>query len=180
MRSWPIAVSYMTAPEQADAPPRALPPPEARGELLRRFQASATAELSLARLRLVTASVALMASIAVLLSKVPVTIFLVALVGVLVSVAWIRQGLTARKRAARPSQYFLELYARGLAIGEGARVQWLPWGEVCDIDVDEERLDIVLKARAGEPVRLEPRYPGIAIHDLMATLRNAWRGATDS
>jgi hypothetical protein len=174
----------MTAPEPGESPAAdvsaPLPSAEARGQFLRRFEASASAELSLARLRLVTATVALMASVAVLLSKVPVTIFLVALVGVLISLAWIRQGLQARKRALRPSQFFLELCARGLLIGEGARVQWLPWGEVCDIAVDEERLDIVLKVRVGGPVRVEPRYPGIAIHDLMATLRNAWREATDS
>ena len=154
-------------------------PSEGRGALQRRFEASSSAELSLARLRLVTALVALMASLAVLLSKVPVPVFLVALVGTLVSVAWIRLGLVARKRATRPSAYFLELYASGLAIGDGPRVQWLPWSEVCDIDVDEERLDIVVCVRGREPVRLEPRYPGIAIHDLMATLRNAWRAAID-
>jgi hypothetical protein len=162
----------------AEASP--LPSPEARGELKRRFTASATAELSLARLRLVAAAVALMASVVVLASSVPLPVFLVALVGVLVSLAWIRQGYAARKRAQVPDAYFLELYATGLALGEGGRVQWLPWSEVCDIAVDEERLDIAVCVRGREALRVEPRYPGIAIHDLMATLRNAWREATDT
>ncbi len=64
-------------------------------------------------------------------------------------------------------------------MGEGRSVTWIPWCEVCDIDVDEERLDIVLTRSSGERLRLEPRYPGIAIHDLMHTLRNAWRETPD-
>jgi hypothetical protein len=32
----------------------------------------------------------------------------------------------------------------------------------------------------GEPIRLEPRYPGVAIGDLMDTLRNAWLAGRDT
>jgi hypothetical protein len=155
-------------------------PSPARGVLLSRFEVNARAERALARLRTTTAIVTLLAALGVLLSNVPVTAFIMAIVAALVSVFWLRQARAARKRAAEAPQYFLEVYAKGVRVGEGSQRVWLPWSEVCDIEVDEERLDIVLKKHEGAPLRVEPRYPGIAIHDLMDTLRNAWRGHPDS
>jgi hypothetical protein len=46
---------------------------------------------------------------------------------------------------------------------------------VQDVQVDEERLDVVVCRKYAAPVSIEPRYPGVEIHALMHTLRDALR-----
>ena len=45
--------------------------------------------------------------------------------------------------------------------------------DVVEIEVDEERLDVLVRLHAGPPLRIEPRYPGVEIHELVRTLNDA-------
>lgn len=150
------------------------------GPLLVRYDIDPRAELGLARLRTITAILALLGALAMLLGRVPVPVFIAALVAFLASAAWLSQARKARGRALNKAQFYLAVHARGIVLAEGAEPAWLPFRDISAIDIDEDRLDIVVERTTGAPVRLEPRYPGVAIHDLMHTLRNAWLAARDS
>jgi hypothetical protein len=144
------------------------------GELLVRYEVDPGAERGLSRLRTASAVVASLGAVAILLGRVPIPVFLAALLALLVSVFWLAQAQKAKARARTPASHFLAIHRAGLWLGEGREPTFLPFDSVTNIEVDEERLDIVLTRRDAPPFRLEPRYPGVAIHALMDTLRNAW------
>lgn len=155
-------------------------PAEARGALIARFTIDARGERGVARLRSAAALLALAGALALFLARVPVVVFMVAVLAAFISLAWLVQAKKARRRAHDPERHYLAVHARGLCVADGPSETWQPWDQVTEVDVDEERLDIVLSRRGLPPLRVEPRYPGVAIHDLMRTLRNAWRGSLDS
>lgn len=144
------------------------------GPVLRRFETDATDERMLARVRQVSAGVASLCAVLVLLSSVPFAIALVCVLALLVSLGWLASARAATRRAVTPELFSLTLYARGLYLSEGAKKTWLAWKDVQGIHVDEERLDIVLDTAGEQPFRIEPRYKGIEIHALMDTMRTAW------
>lgn len=149
------------------------------GPLRERFQIDPADELALARLRLVAAGLAAAAAIAMLLSALPFVMVLLAVLALLVSLGWWGRARRLSKRAKNPEEHYLALYERGLMSADGAQRVWVAWKEVTHIDVDEERLEIVVQRGTAEPIRLEPRFPGLEIHELMHRLRNAWRGDSD-
>ncbi len=149
------------------------------GTLIERFEVDPATERSVSRLRLVAAVLAGLGAIAMLLSALPFAILLIAVLALLVSAGWIAKSRSIEKRARMPQEHFLALHARGLLVREGASLTWVPWERVTHIDVDDERLDIVLERSEDDPLRLEPRYPGVEIYALMHRLRNAWRAPHD-
>jgi hypothetical protein len=154
--------------------------PDARGHQLARFEAERAAELSLARLRMTCAALAAVSSIAVLLGKVPVAVFLVGALGLALSLAWLVQARRSAQRARDPQANYLAVHAKGLLWSEPPRPPiWVAWSEVSGLEVDEERLDIVVSRKAAAPLHIEPRYPGVEIHELVRTLRNAWQSSGD-
>jgi hypothetical protein len=152
-----------------------------RGELLARFQVDPREERSFARIRLASALLGALGSAALLLGRLPVGVFMIGVLGLLVSLAWLRQARKAKVRAAQAGDHHLVVYKRGLLLAEGDTQTWLAWSDVRAVEVDEERLDIVLERSGGTvpPLRIEPRYPGVEIHELMRTLRNAWLSSSD-
>ncbi len=149
------------------------------GPLLERFEVDPGTERSVSRLRLVAAVLAGLGAIAMLLSELPFTMLLIAVLALLVSAGWIAKSRSIEKRARTPEEHFLALHKHGLLLREGAAITWVPWARITHIDVDDERLDIVLDWGEEAPLRLEPRYPGVEIYELMHRLRNAWRAAND-
>ncbi len=149
------------------------------GQQIARYEVDPTTERSVSNLRLAAAVLAGLGAVAMLLSTLPFAMLLIAVLGLLVSAGWIAKSRSLKKRALVPEQHFLALYERGLLLGECESQTWVPWAQVTHIDVDDERLDIVLEQGAKEPARLEPRYPGVEIYELMHRLRNAWRAAND-
>jgi hypothetical protein len=151
------------------------------GPLLVRYEVDPAAERGLALLRTV-AALAVIAAAALVVAgrRVPIPVFLAALLGLLMGPLWLVQARRARARAHEPERHFLAVHARGLWLCEGKEPTWIDFRDLSGVIVDEERLDILLVRRDGEPIRLEPRYPGVAIGDLMATLRNAWLAGRDT
>jgi hypothetical protein len=151
-----------------------------RGPLLVRFSAERGAEMAHARLRMVSAAVSALASICVLLGKVPVVVFLVALLGLILSLAWFAQARKSARRARDPGATYLALHARGLLWSQPPRAPiWVAWDEVSELEVDEERLDVRVSRKAAPPLHIEPCYPGVEIHELVHRLRNAWLSSSD-
>ncbi|MET0341060.1 MAG: hypothetical protein ABW252_08655 [Polyangiales bacterium] len=147
--------------------------PEARGPELARYEASPSELRALARVRMVSALVAFGGAVAMLLGELPVPVFLLALLGLVLSLAWLGQARRASRAARSAHRDALTVHARGLWLEEAARNVWCSWDDVTEIEVDEERLDVLVRLRAGPPLRIEPRYPGVEIHELVRTLNDA-------
>ncbi len=149
--------------------------------MLARFEAERGAELGLAWLRGLSAVAAFVGSLGLLLAKVPVAIFLIGALGLALSFAWLVQSRRSARRAQNPAETYLAVHARGLLWADPPKAPiWVSWTSVAGLEVDEERLDILVERKAAPPLHIEPRYPGVEIHELVRTLRNAWSHAHDS
>lgn len=144
------------------------------GPLRRRFEVAAADQRSVALVRAGSALLAGLGSIALLLADVPVPVFLAAVLGLLMSLVWLGQARRALRLSRSADAHHLSVYRDGFVLAESERVTRVPFGQVNGLELDEERLDIVVKLSTGESLRLEPRYPGVAIHDLVRSLQEAW------
>lgn len=158
---------------------QATEPPELKGALLARFEVDPQDERVVARVRAIAGVVAAAASLLLLLGDLPVPVFLVGVLGLFVSVLWLRNARRTAHRVPQANLYFLAVYQDGLLLSEGEHRVAIPWTQVQDVAVDEERLDVVVTRQDAPPLRIEPRYAGVEIHQLVRTLRNAWRGPGD-
>jgi len=149
------------------------------GPLRERFEIDPGDERAVARLRLLAAGLAALSAIAMLLSSLPFVMLLLAVLALLVALGWFSRAKSLAARAKNPEEHFLALHTRGFISAEGQKRMWVSWTEVTHIEVDEERLEIVVTREAEEPVRLEPRFPDLEIHELVRRLRNAWHTAND-
>jgi hypothetical protein len=147
------------------------------GPLAVRFAVSADDQRSVARVRLVSAGVSAVGAVLLLLSDLPIAVFLAALLALMMSLVWFGQARTAQRLAQSVERYHLSVYRDGFLLSEGKDVQCVRFRDVREIAVDEERLDIVVTRTEKEPLRIEPRYPGVEIHALVDTLLHAWREA---
>lgn len=153
---------------------------EDTGPLLVRYEVDPAAERGLALVRTL-AALAVIAAAALVVAgrRVPIPVFLAALLALLVGPLWLVQARRARARAQAPERHYLAVHERGLWLCEGGAPAWISFRELTGVICDEERLDILLLRGTAQPIRVEPRYPGVAIGDLMDTLRNAWLAGRD-
>ena len=125
------------------------------------------AERDVARLRLAGAITCGLgaASIAVLQ---PTRIgFAAVVLAALASLGWTVSFVRARRRRAVPTAYTLTLRDAGLELREGPRTAYIAWEEVRAVEVDEDRLVVLVSRRDGAPpLVLEPRYEGTSVYTL--------------
>jgi uncharacterized iron-regulated membrane protein len=143
------------------------------GPELARFEASPSDQRALAHLRTACAILAALGAITMMLGTMSVPVLMIALLGLLISVAWLAQARRLRRSAAAPEPGSLTVYGAGYALREHDRNDWVAWSDVEKIEVDEERLDIVVTKRDACRVRIEPRYAGVDLYELVHTLDNA-------
>jgi hypothetical protein len=151
--------------------------PPKLGPLLVRFAVTADDQRSVARVRLVSAGVSGVGAVLLLLADLPIAVFMAAVLALLMSLVWFGQARTAGRVARNVERYHLSVYRDGFLLSEGEHVQHVRFSDVREIALDEERLDIVVTRAAKEPLRVEPRYPGVEIHVLVRTLQQAWRSS---
>jgi hypothetical protein len=144
-----------------------------RGPELARFEGSPADQRALAYLRATCAVLASLASVAVLLGDVPIPVFLVALLGLLISLVWLAQARRFLRAAAAPERPCLVVYRAGFALSEPGRNDWVSFSDVRRFEVDEERVDILVTKENAPPLRIEPRYTGVDIYELVHTLDKA-------
>jgi len=149
-----------------------------RGQVVARYEVRAGDQRALAYLRAFCAVLALCGAIAMLLGALPLPLFMVAVLAVLLSVAWLAQSRRLAKAARATSRPSLTAYTHGLWIEEATGNEWLPWSDVMQIEVDEERLDVVITKREGARRRIEPRYGGVDLYELVHTLTQVWSRAS--
>lgn len=146
---------------------------EELGALLWKLEVAPGDQRFLAWVRGSCALMAAACAILVLLAKVPVPVFLAAVLGLLMALVWLRQAARAARSARAPEAHYLAAYQHGLVVREAQKVTRVLFVDVRAIEQDDDVLDIVLQLRNGTRLRIEPRYPGLAIHELVAKLQEA-------
>ncbi|AKF06863.1 hypothetical protein [Sandaracinus amylolyticus] len=106
-------------------------------------------------------------------------------VGLLFSVAglaacagWV--ALVGRSRRRARGTVSLRLEPDALRLADGATTIELPWSDVSDVAVDEDRLDVRITRRDGDPLRIEPMFRGASVYDLADAICAAWRASTSA
>jgi hypothetical protein len=112
-------------------------------------------------------------AVAVLFGDVPIPVFLIALLGLLISLAWLGQARRSWRAAANPERPRLVVYEAGFALSEPGRNDWVAFSDVKQLEVDEERVDILVTKQDASTLRVEPRYTGVDIYQLVHTLDQA-------
>jgi hypothetical protein len=137
------------------------------GQELARFEASASELRTFALVRGVCGVIALLASALTLLGSLPIPAFLIALLGVVISLVWLGQARKYWRSTAKPAQ--LVVYRAGFEVDQ----EFIPFTEVSHFEVDEDRLDVKVTLNSGDTRRIEPRYRGVDIYTLVRTLQDA-------
>ncbi len=148
------------------------------GPLLRRFEVTRADQRSVALVRGVAAGACGVCAVWVLLSRVPIPIFLAGLLGLLMSFAWLAQARRAARTASAPGAHHLSIHRDGVVVAEQNKLTRVRFADVYDIAVDEEHLEIAVTLNDRRCIRIEPRYPGVEIHDLVRTLQEALQQAS--
>lgn len=149
-----------------------------------RFEVGRADQRSVALVRSMAALLSGGCALLLLLSDVPIPVFMAALLGVLMSVVWWAQGRKASRIASAPQAHSLAIHEHGFLITDGPKLTCVRFADVARMEVDEERLEIVAVFRplaspypaadaSGGSLRIEPRYPGLAIHELVRRLQSA-------
>ncbi len=132
------------------------------------------AERSVALLRLVAAVVVAGAAIWLALLRPAGAVWICILGSLVASLAWLGMAAAARRRLRRAQDHRLVLDPEGLALVDGDRERRAPWEAVEAVEVDEDRLVVVVRVRGEDaPIVVEPRYGGLGVLDLDAAIRAA-------
>jgi hypothetical protein len=170
----------------SSSPPAGLEPiaPSELGSLRDRFEVGRADQRTVAVVRGVAALLSGACAVLLLLADLPIPVFMAAVLGVLMSLVWWAQGRRAARIARSPHAHSLAIYDHGFVIRDGAEQQVVRFADLASLAVDEERLDIVAVFKASSAaseaadgarnsLRIEPRYPGLAIHELVSRLQSA-------
>ncbi|NOY93299.1 MAG: hypothetical protein GXP55_19100 [Deltaproteobacteria bacterium] len=136
------------------------------------------AERSVSRLRLLAATLVGSSSLAILFGSPSTFGVVVGLLGLGASVGWVvafrRSGARVRERDC----YFLQLDDRGLRLARGGEPRELAWSEVRELQVDEERLVVVLQLRDGQTLDIPPIFRGYGLYEIEDLLKARLRAAS--
>jgi hypothetical protein len=135
-----------------------------------RFELDTSAVRAVGRLRLAAAIVVLIGSIWIVAMGPGLLGWTMVAVAWLSATFWIVAFRRSRREAAGPARHYLDLGDDGLRLAEGGEPRFVPWSEVTRVDVDEERLMVVVERQGAEPLRIEPVYRGAGVHDLAEAL----------
>ncbi len=143
----------------------------------RRLTLAVGAERAIARFRLASAIVVLPASLYVLVGPHPFPAKALAFLGVLASIGYVAAFFRARARVRGSDAFHLDLADDGMTLCLGGRSTFVAWSEIDDVDVDEERLIVLVRAHDGRSIDVPPVWEGIGLYDLAAMLRKCRDGA---
>jgi hypothetical protein len=109
---------------------------------------------------------------------------ILASLGALFGVGWIFAARRSRRRVGEAARHALVLTRDGLTLEQGEGAVDLAWREVTEVDVDEERLQVRVHRRGGDPLRIEPHFrgptaEGLGVYALQERVDAAWAAARD-
>lgn len=137
------------------------------------------AERSVSRLRLVAAALVGSSSVVILLFASPSTFgVVIALLGLGASLGWVVAFRRSGKRVDDKGRYYLRLDAEGLRLARGGEARELAWSEVLELQVDEERLVVVLQLGDGRTLDIPPIFRGYGLYEIEDLLKARLRAAS--
>lgn len=138
-----------------------------------RFELDERAERGAAALRAGAALVTIVAG--VWLFTLPYTaprIF--AFAGFVFAAFWLRRALRMLRNAERkPARHYLELRPNALCLCQNGTEQIVPWNEVTQIAIDDDRLLVVVERRNSAALLLEPQYRGLGLRAMAEAVQEA-------
>jgi hypothetical protein len=141
-----------------------------------RLVVDARGEREIAGLRVVAAIVALIGGLWLLALPYPVPrAFAVA--GLLFAAVFLRRAMRTRTRSLDATRHYLELGRDALGLREGDATIVVPWAEVSAVRIDDDRLVVIVELRDARPLEIEPRFQGLALHELGAAIQQAFSAA---
>lgn len=103
-----------------------------------------------------------------------------ALIGLAASAFWVRRAF-AVLRLPRSARTELDLGEVALTIRlpsrDGVSERIVPWAHVRSVEVDEDFLVVRVAVSEGEPLVLEPVFPGVSVYALRDAVHTAWEAA---
>ena len=130
------------------------------------------AERSVARLRLVGALVALVMGTVLAWGGAGSVGWVLIVLTWLAGAGWVGAFFAARRRVARTDAFYVALGEDALVVALGHAPVRVPWPDVRGIDVDEDRLEVVVRHASGE-LRLPSVWRDMGPHALADALREA-------
>ncbi len=129
------------------------------------------------RLRLTAAALLFPASLWLLLGVEGTLAKSVGLMGLLAAVGWLSVALRSRRRPppclllAQRGLFVLPCPPAAAPLRTPDGPPTVPWSRIEAVEVDEEALCVLVHRCDGEPLRLQPPWHGVGLHELAEQLR---------
>jgi hypothetical protein len=98
---------------------------------------------------------------------------LTALASVAFALRWLTVQRAVRATLANPEAHYLEIIPGQVVIATGASQRTVSSESVQAVELDDDRLVVVLRLRSGEAVTIEPRYGDLDLRELGQALHRA-------
>jgi hypothetical protein len=123
-----------------------------------------------ARMRLSAAVVAAGAGLWLAWVETSTWLRVAALVSLLFAVRFIASYRKVKRLAANTSAHYLEITTERVTLAEGAGQRTIAFERVTRIELDEDKIAVVLRAGDTEELSIEPIYGGLGLRELADTL----------
>jgi hypothetical protein len=130
-------------------------------------------EQSSARLRLGAAAIALLAGawLAWVAAGSSAWLGVVALASVAFALRWVFGYRKVKRMTSRAAAHYLEITSERVTLATGVEHRSIPRESISRIELDDDRLVVVLRLTTGEELAIEPIYGGLGLRDLGETLQ---------
>lgn len=142
------------------------------------LELDAQAERSVSWLRLVAAAVVGVSAVAILVGAHGTLSVIIGLLGLGASIGWVFAFRSSGQRVANRENYFLRLDDEGVTLSQGGDARQVPWAEVIEAAVDEQRLVVVLQLRGGGTFDIPPIFRGHGIYEIEDLVNERQRAAS--
>lgn len=123
-----------------------------------------------ARVRLSAALVAAGAGVWLAWVDTSVWLRVLALVSLLFAARFIASYRKVQRTATNTAAHYLEITTERVTLAEGAVQRSIPFERVTRIELDEDKIAVVLRADDAEELSVEPVYGGLGLRELADTL----------
>jgi hypothetical protein len=141
-------------------------PPDSSAPQPVRLMLDTPGERTLARIRVAAAVLALIGGVWLAWVEVGTWLRLTALASVAFALRWLSLQSGARATLADPQAHYLEISTDQLVIAAGAEKRTIMRDNVQAVELDDDRLVVVLRLRGGEELAIEPRYGDLTLREL--------------
>jgi hypothetical protein len=123
-----------------------------------------------ARVRLVAAVITAAAAIWLAWVERSIWLRLVAAAGGVFAARWLLVYRRSANAVSPTDAHYLEITMERVTVASGAQQRAIPMAQVERIELDDDRLVVVLRLGNGEELPIEPVYGGLGLRDLAETL----------